>query len=523
MKPRRVSIGASLRLLGAVFTVAMMTSCHSKGEGDLCCIPIGLEGTITGLVGSNLVLATDPQSPGLGFAGASQNGMQVLLGFAIVNTVYNLTIRSQPTSPAQTCVITNGAGTAGTANVTNIAVTCTTNPPRFAYVANRGSNNISAYTLDPGTGTLAAIPGSPFAAGGLPIGIAVDQSGHFAYVVNQIDATLSAFSIDRNSGALIEIGGSPFATGLSPTSVAIDPSSSFVYVANGGAGTVSAYTIGAGGALTEITGSPYAVGNSPSCVVVDAVGNYIHVTNKADWTFSTFSIQIGAGSLMVAPGSPIATGKGPQAVVTDPSAAYVYVANGAGNTLMSFAAVGTGAAFENGDSPYPTGSTPYSIAVDAAGHFVYVVNQGSDTISGFDIRNGGVLAPLAASPFVAGSEPSSVAVEPTGKFAYVVNTGSGTVSVYAIDATSGALTPVTVHLLPPDRSPQRSPSVTSECPIFHHRNSACVAHFCCSASWAQSHPRRTRIYSCKHSLPGCAFEFSCLTCHPAKLSAPFIS
>jgi 6-phosphogluconolactonase len=36
----------------------------------------------------------------------------------------------------------------------------------------------------------------------------------------------------------------------------------------------------------------------------------------------------------------------------------------------------------------------------------------------------------------------AVAVDPTGMFAYVVNEGGGTVSVYAIGATSGALTPI---------------------------------------------------------------------------------
>ena len=32
----------------------------------------------------------------------------------------------------------------------------------FAYVANQGSNNVSAYTIAPGTGVLTPVPGSPF-------------------------------------------------------------------------------------------------------------------------------------------------------------------------------------------------------------------------------------------------------------------------------------------------------------------------------------------------------------------------
>ncbi len=320
MNTCRIPIAASARLLAAVITLAMMTSCHSGGGGCLtgtnCASFVHLEGTLSGLVGSDLVLANESQYSS-GFDGAAANGTQVMFGAASINTAYSLTIQTQPTSPAQTCVVSNGSGTAGSTDVTNIAVTCTTNPPRFAYVANQGSNNISAYSINSATGTMAAIAGSPFAAGNRPVAIAVDPTGHFAYVVNQMDATLSAFSIDHNSGALTEVSGSPFATGISPTSVAIDPRGSFVYVANGGAGSVSAYAItAASGSLTALTGSPYAAGNSPSAVAVDAVGGYVYVTNKADGTFSAFEIEAGAG-VLAAPLGPFAAGRGPQAVVTD--------------------------------------------------------------------------------------------------------------------------------------------------------------------------------------------------------------
>ena len=195
-------------------TLGIMTSCHSGGGGGCLtenCVSVYLQGTLSGLVGTGLVLMNGSEYSS-GFSGPASNGTQVNFGGAFFNSTYALTIQSQPTNPAQTCVITNGSGTAGNADVTNIAVTCTTNPPRFAYVVNRGSNDISAYSINSATGTLAVIAGSPFAAGKLPVAAAVDQTGHFAYVVNQTDATLSAFSIDRNSGALTEINGSPYAT-----------------------------------------------------------------------------------------------------------------------------------------------------------------------------------------------------------------------------------------------------------------------------------------------------------------------
>jgi DNA-binding beta-propeller fold protein YncE len=43
----------------------------------------------------------------------------------------------------------------------------------YAYVANSASNNVSVYTIDATTGALAAVAGSPFAAGDTPFSVAI--------------------------------------------------------------------------------------------------------------------------------------------------------------------------------------------------------------------------------------------------------------------------------------------------------------------------------------------------------------
>ena len=55
----------------------------------------------------------------------------------------------------------------------------------YVYVANKGSNNISAFTLTAASGKLTAVAGSPFSSGGqLPIGIVNDNSKNFVAVIN---------------------------------------------------------------------------------------------------------------------------------------------------------------------------------------------------------------------------------------------------------------------------------------------------------------------------------------------------
>ena len=55
----------------------------------------------------------------------------------------------------------------------------------YVYAANKGSNNISAFTLTPASGKLTAIAGSPFASGGqLPIAMVNDNSKQYVAVIN---------------------------------------------------------------------------------------------------------------------------------------------------------------------------------------------------------------------------------------------------------------------------------------------------------------------------------------------------
>jgi DNA-binding beta-propeller fold protein YncE len=63
---------------------------------------------------------------------------------------------------------------------------------KFVYVANQRGSNVSAYTINPSTGALAAVSGSPFAAGSTAEGVAVDPMGKFLYVANFDDAIITS-------------------------------------------------------------------------------------------------------------------------------------------------------------------------------------------------------------------------------------------------------------------------------------------------------------------------------------------
>lgn len=94
---------------------------------------------------------------------------------------------------------------------------------KFVYIPNTGDATISSFTLD-ASGGLSPMPGSPVASGGNgtingPLGITTDASGHFVYVGNASN-DVSVFSINQSDGTLTAVAGSPFpAGGNSPSAV----------------------------------------------------------------------------------------------------------------------------------------------------------------------------------------------------------------------------------------------------------------------------------------------------------------
>jgi 6-phosphogluconolactonase (cycloisomerase 2 family) len=102
-------------------------------------------------------------------------------------------------------------------------------PVPFLFVANSKSNDISVFSVDDSTGVLTAVAGSPFPSGGTaPSSIAVGGSqfvgfgglnGPYVYVANAGSNNMSVFVADLGTGVLTPVDGSPFPVGTSPSAV----------------------------------------------------------------------------------------------------------------------------------------------------------------------------------------------------------------------------------------------------------------------------------------------------------------
>jgi 6-phosphogluconolactonase len=403
------------------------SACHVGGGYNV-------GGTVTGLSGSGLVLQLNGGS-NIGF---SSSGTFTFSSGIDQGGAYSVTVRTQPSG--QTCSVHNGSGTIGTADISNVIVNCNL-PGRYAYVANESSNSISAYAINASTGALTDIAGSPFAATGTgPVAVTVDPNGTYLYVANNASNNVSVYSIDAATGALTPVA-EPVGSGNGPFALLVEPSDQFLFVINKTDNTVSVFATGSGGSLTSISGSPFSVGSEPTSLATDPGGNFLYVSAYAQNAVAVFSIEPGGGALAAIGGSPFGAGSGALSVAVDPAGTFAYVANETGHSVSMYSLnADTGALAALSGSPLALSSQAESLTVDPAGKFLLVSTSGNELSSYAITPASGALT--AVSTVGTGTFPLGVVVNPQGTLAFVANENSADVSVYALNATTGALTQV---------------------------------------------------------------------------------
>jgi len=128
---------------GDVTTVAVTCATNSYS----------IKGTISGLVGSNVILRNNAEDlPIAGGATTFSFPTKVVSGQG-----YSVSVKAQPTAPAQTCTVASPTGTVAGADV-SVAITCTTNT--YSISGHVLGLTVSTLSLTNGVETLPIAPGA---------------------------------------------------------------------------------------------------------------------------------------------------------------------------------------------------------------------------------------------------------------------------------------------------------------------------------------------------------------------------
>lgn len=153
-QPRLPGERANLRAFThAVVTLGWLASCTGAPAIQR------LEATVEGLVGSGLVLQVNGEAE----VTVTANG-RLPVAFVAQGSSFFLTVKVQPSNPAQTCTVTGGRGKVGATDVTDIRVSCVLNEhPVIQAGAEQHVSFEALVTLD-ANGARNPVDGSPPAA-----------------------------------------------------------------------------------------------------------------------------------------------------------------------------------------------------------------------------------------------------------------------------------------------------------------------------------------------------------------------
>lgn len=360
----------------------------------LCVALMGLTGCIGG--GKNFVYVTGP-------------GTNEVFGFQM-HTDGSITALNVPN-------FTTGSGPAALA----------IHPPGdFFYIANSAGANVTLLDINTGNGELTVpatnsalpplTPANIFNAGTAPISMAVAPNQPRLYVANRDSGDITAFLIDPTTGNLGAVPGSPFpvapgaATPSNPQSVVMTPTGNFLYTANPNQGTISGFAVNSDGSLAAVPGSPFAVGTagtSPTSLAMHPDGKFLYAADAANNAVMAFGIQSN-GTISAISGSPFPAGVGAIALSIAPQGSLLYTANFGDNTVSGFAIdPNSGSLAQVSGSPFGTGGSGPGVVL-ATGSFVYVADKATNDIAAFSIGSNGGLTTVKGSPFNVPVSPTAI-------------------------------------------------------------------------------------------------------------------
>jgi 6-phosphogluconolactonase len=323
--------------------------------------------------------------------------------------------------------------------------------PYCMYVSIQGEDKISRFTTDSETGDLdlqedMAVPGGPAP-------LAVDPARRFLYAGRRGANEISSYRIDQRTGALTLIGSVVLPT--DPCFLATDRRGKFLLSAYYEGKGVAVHSIGDNGAAggppvewLETARGAHSIQTDPS----NRFAFVPHIAGRGPNEIWQFRFDERTGHLTpnsppkVTPQSEV----GPRHFCFHPSKDIVYFSNEQGCSVTAYrfdTSAGTLTALQTVSTLPANYNGPNScsqIQIASSGKFLYAPNRGHNSLACFAVdASTGLLTPIAHVPSEA--VPRAFSLDPEGKFLFAAGLESGRLAAYRIDADSGMLQPLKIY------------------------------------------------------------------------------
>jgi 6-phosphogluconolactonase len=327
----------------------------------------------------------------------------------------------------------------------------------------RRSQGIYRFNMDTRTGALTLIG----VTGGIanPSWLAFHPTGRILYAGSEVRE-----HGQRSGGAAVVLAADPatgdltylndqLTMGAGPCYLSLDPTGRLLMVANYASGSLTVFPVRADGNLEPASQVIQHTGTGPvadrkegphaHCIVPDPTGRFALAADLGIDKVMVYRIDIEAKRLEPAdpPSASLAAGAGPRHIAFHPNSRWVYVTGELDSTLTVFAWDAGRGALQPVQviSTLPQGWTgtnyPAEVAVAPSGGFVYMSNRGHDSIAIFAVDDTtGKLTPVGHEP-TQGSFPRHFALDPTGAFMLVANQDGDNVVVFRVNPATGKLAP----------------------------------------------------------------------------------
>ncbi|MEP6787571.1 MAG: lactonase family protein [Acidobacteriota bacterium] len=337
------------------------------------------------------------------------------------------------------------------------------------YTANTKSEGIYVYSFDRATGKLSHRDTVKGIAE--PSFLAIDKKSQNLYAVNELEeyegkpsGACSAFAINQKTGGLSFLNKRP-SLGGAPCHVTASDNGKFVIVANYMGGNISIFPIQKGGMIGSASDFVQFSGSGPNkerqlsphahSVTLDRNNRFAFVADLGTDRVMIYGFDKDKGKLTPNPAQPFfptKAGAGPRHFAFHPNGKLAFVINELDSTISSLGydeKAGKLTEIKTLSTLSAESSAANACAdvhVSPDGKMLYGSNRGQDTIAAFAIdQTSGVISPVEKIA-TGGKRPRNFVIDPAGNFLLAANQDTNNITVFSIDRTAGRLRSIGISI-----------------------------------------------------------------------------